>query len=197
MNTLSENIFVVGPQVSGKSFFGRLDEIRDIEMSIFYGVGAVHLVGPTRIGKSSIITRVFEKNANFPNRICIQMSMGECSNAKDFWETMANELKERIYEANIWNKDIERYFNEINNSVNSDSPNWFPRFRNPLKSVLKKLKDIGYRLVLSIDEFDSVDRIFGQESHYFQVLRSIYYEPSCVTTSILGNMTMRSSKKML
>lgn len=185
MSALEENIFVVGPQATGMSFLGRKDEIIDLERSIFGGVGAIHLVGPTRIGKSSLVSVVFDRNRNRAKHICVQLSMGECSDAYDFWHTLAAEIREQISINELWNKNTERLFSELDSNVKSSSSNWFTDYRGPLKNILKQLEKSGFRMVLAIDEFDSVERIFGQNSHYFMLLRSIFNEPSCVTSGVI------------
>ena len=185
MDLFQENIFVVGPQASGMSFIGREQDIKDLETSIFAGVGAVHLVGPTRIGKSSIVSYVFDKNREYPNRICVQMSMGESLDAYDFWKTLAIEIREQIRDHEFWNKTFERLYKELEDNVDSSSKEWFADYRGPLKNILKQIQKSGFRLVLGLDEFDSVERLFGQESHYFQLLRSIYSEPMCATSGVI------------
>jgi len=178
-----ENIFVVGPEVTGMSFFGRIKEISDLE-TIFSSVAAIHLVGPTRIGKSSLVTRVFEKNRDYPNRLCVKLSMGECSSAYDFWKTLSLQLQEQIIEAELWDNLFERFYKRIA-EVPSNSADWFTDFKLPLQSILKHIKERQYRLVLAIDEFDSVDKVFEQASHYFQVLRSIYSNPDYATSGVI------------
>lgn len=176
--------FVVGPQATGGAFIGRSKEIRDIEETVFYGIGAVHLVGPTHIGKSSLVSKVYHKNNEFPNRLKVTICMGECVNAYDFWNTLADEIKAEINSANINNKEFYRHYDRIENA-HSDDSSWFLNYKGGIKGILKEIRKQEYRLILSIDEFDAVVDVFGQASYYFQLLRTIYYDPTYATSGII------------
>lgn len=185
MLNLQKNTFVVGPQASGESFFGREKEIYELESLIFFGVGAIHLIGPTRIGKSSLVSKVFEKNREYPNRLRIQISMGECSDSYEFWTTLAFKLRNEIYDAALWNKDFQEHYETINIATKHVIKGWFNIFRLSLETILEIIGKAGYRLVLAIDEFDSVIRIFKDEASFFQVLREIYTNPVYATSGVL------------
>lgn len=183
MNTIQENIFVVGPEATGDSFFGRHSEIKTIE-SIFSSVAAFHLVGPTRIGKSSLVSRIYNKNSNYPNRICVLMNMGICQNAFSFWKKLAKKIKAEQKKANLWDDDFENDYADLM-KISSSDEEWFTDFILLFECILKNIKEHNYRLVLSIDEFDHVDVVFGKDSHYFQALRSLYSSPECATSGII------------
>lgn len=183
MNTLQENIYPVGPQASGGSFWGRFDDIADVG-TIFSSVSSIHLVGPTRFGKSSLVGKVFEKNKDYPHRLCVQISMAECEDAFAFWSTLSYELYEQLHIKELWNADLERYYNKIDSIVSSDS-HWFMHFKLSLQSVFNQIRASGFRLVLSIDEFDAVINVFGDNPHYFMLLRSIYSEPKFATSGVI------------
>ena len=183
MNGLRESIYVVGPEATGVSSVGREKEISDLE-SIFFSSAAIHLVGPTRIGKSSLVSFVFDKNQDYQERICVKMSMGECQDAYDFWKTLSVKIEDQLYEKELWNKQFERLFNQLR-VVTGSSPDWFSDFKLSIQNILKQIKKIGYRLVLAIDEFDSVVKVFAQASHYFQTLRSIYSSPDYATSGVI------------
>lgn len=183
MNTIQENIFVVGPEATGDSFFGRDSDVRTIE-TIFSSVAAFHLVGPTRIGKSSLIRRVFDKNSGYPNRICVLINMGPCMSAYSFWKMLAKKIDWELHKANLWDDDFENDFSDLMN-ISSSDVEWFTDFILLFECILNNIKEHSYRLVLSIDEFDHVDVVFGQDSHYFQALRSIFSSPEYATSGVL------------
>lgn len=183
MNTIQENIFVVGPEATGGSFFGRDSAVKTIE-TIFSSVAAFHLVGPTRIGKSSLIRRVFDKNSGYPNRLCVLMNMGLCASAFSFWKTLAEKVNQELNKANLWDDDFENDFSDLMNISSSDE-DWFTDFFLLLECILKNIKEHSYRLVLSIDEFDHVDVVFGEDSHYFQALRSLFSSPEYATSGVI------------
>ena len=183
MYSKTENLFVVGPQATGDSFFGRSKELKDLE-TVFSSVSAVHLVGPTRIGKSSLVTQVLRKAICYPNCICITISMGECLSAYDFWKTFSNKIESLIREKALWDRIFEWHFTKIH-QISSQSPEWFIDFKAPLQSILSNLKKANQKLVLVIDEFDSVDRVFEHTSHYFHLLRSVYSDPEYATSGVI------------
>lgn len=185
MKMLEENLFVTGPVAAGASFFGRKTQIAELESIIFAGVGSRHVVGPTRIGKTSLVERVFERNRSYPNRLRVQINMGECDHAFDFWITLASAIEEQIYAAELWNSAFARYYEIIHNLTDSPNAEWWTPYKIQLKNVLSAVKDSKYRLVLALDEFDSVEHLFGQKSNYFQLLRSIYSEGKCATSGVL------------
>lgn len=185
MVNLQENIFIVGPVASGDSFFGRLQQIEELEETIFAGVGSRNLIGPTRIGKTSLVNRVFERNRDYPNRLCVQMNMGSCDDAYDFWTTLASEIEEQIRNVDLWNPEFERYYRDLWDKATPQNERWWTVFKGQVKKIMMEVREQGYRLVLSIDEFDSVEKIFAQMPHYYQLLRSFYSEPAYATSGVL------------
>ena len=184
MQEMNENLFVVGPAVSGPSFFGREQMLSELEAAIFAGPGARNVVGPTRIGKSSLVDQVFLRNQDLPNRLRVQMSMGSCSDSRDFWLTLASQLEEQIRDAGLWDAAFERNYQKLENA-DPQGALWWTVLKGQLEKILAEVRKRGYRLVLSIDEFDSVERIFGGESHQYQLLRSMYSEPKFATSGVL------------
>lgn len=185
MATLEQNIFVDGSAVTGDSFFGRKALINKLETIIFASVGNYNIVGPTRIGKSSLINQVFERNKNYPQRICIQLTMGKFRSAYAFWTILVRELQTGIRNAGLWNDTFEASYNDIRDFVSSQNEEWFSDFQYPFECILQEINAQGYRLILSIDEFDAVERLFGSESHYYQELRDIADTPKYATNCIL------------
>lgn len=185
MATLEQNIFVDGSAVTGDSFFGRKALINKLETVIFASVGNYNIVGPTRIGKSSLVNEVFERNKNYPNRICIQLTMGKFRNAYAFWSMLARDLREGIKNSGLWNDFFEDKYRDIHDFVNSNDEDWFFEFQYSFDRILERINESGYRVIISIDEFDAVERLFGSESHYYQELRDIADTPKYATNCIL------------
>ena len=52
--------FVVGPQATDGSFLGRRKELEQLQKLVFSGHAVLSLVGPTRIGKSSLVSRALK-----------------------------------------------------------------------------------------------------------------------------------------
>ncbi|MBQ2697432.1 MAG: ATP-binding protein, partial [Clostridia bacterium] len=185
MRTLEENIFVVGAVVTGDSFFGREAMLSLLESAVIAGVGSRHLVGPTRIGKTSLVEQLFLQNKDTPNRLFVQINLGYCENAYDFWTTLTDAVRDQLEEKGLWNEDFTACYERIDNLPGPENEGWWRVYRGQVIKIMAAVKERGFRLVLAIDEFDAVVRVFGQRSVYFQLLRSICSEPKFATSGIL------------
>lgn len=181
---MARDIFKVGPVVSGESFLGRKNEVKNLSETIFEGVGAISLVGSTRIGKSSLVEKVFSENANATNRLCVKIVMGACEDAFAFWKSFAYHIKDRLLEKDLWDRYFENKFSIIDTLEPSNS-HWYTVFQNNFGSVLGKIKEKNYRIVLAIDEFDGVTGVFQKSAYHYQFLRSIFSEPQYATSGVL------------
>ena len=179
-----ENIFRDGAIATGDSFIGREEELLKLESMIFEGKGAVHLVGPTRIGKSSLVREACRRYSDPSKHLLVEIIMGELVNAQDFWLSLSTAVREDLENADKWNPEFEKIYGEIKNLDPADSE-WYIKFRPAFHSVLKQIVKVGCKLVLIIDEFDSVVRIFEKFSYYYQFLRSIYSEARYVVSGII------------
>lgn len=182
---MKDNIFVVGPQATGESFFGRSEYIDKLGRWVFSGVGAIHLVGAPRIGKSSLVSYLIEKNKGIPDRICVKINMSDCEDDFDFWiETLAAEIKNKLEETDRWSDSFENIYRKIEHIDPSD-PRWYSKSKSSINGIFSQLKKIDCRLILIIDEFDAVERIFDQKSYCFSLLRSIFSDADYVTSGII------------
>lgn len=186
--------FADGGVAYRETFLGREKEIRELEEIIFAGCGAVHLVGPPRIGKTSLIYAVCERNRGKTDRLCVKTSMGEAVNAYGFWINLAEDILEAISDAELWDRKFQRQADRIRERVQENEGSWFTILTRPLKSILTHLGELGFQLVLIIDEFDKVRTLFSGEPAYFQLLRSIYSEPDLSTS---GAILSRRRLKLL
>ena len=91
------NRFLAGPQVSGDSFFGRRSELDRLGEWMFGAIPCcgLSIVGPHRIGKSSLVAQVLREHAGQENVLVIRMNMAEYPDAASFWYIFAEELEER------------------------------------------------------------------------------------------------------
>ena len=95
------------------------------------------------------------------------MDMSDSQNAFQFWteliETIIDELNYGDYRDDL--EDIKK--------MERDSQ-WYPQIKRLIKRVFSKSKNDGLRIVIAIDEFDAVSRLFGDESAYYQLLRTLF-----------------------
>ena len=180
-----KNIFTVGPPAQGESFFGRTKEIKKLEDEIFTNKGVIHLVGAPRIGKSSLVNKVVEKNRKKSKKIiCISIDMSPCMDAYEFWvSTLAGKTADALSEADLL-ENFREYCKKIE-SISATDERWYAKFCRNFGRLLKKIKEEKLRVVLIIDEFDAAERLFGGESYYYSLLRSIFYETSYSVNGVL------------
>ncbi|MBQ2110967.1 MAG: ATP-binding protein, partial [Clostridia bacterium] len=192
---MEENsIFVVGPIAAGESFIGRKKEIKDLEVIFGDSTAGIHLYGSTRIGKSSLAEAVIRLHKNDPDRIIVKLDMSQYPDAFSFWHGLARQLEKTLAAEGISDDLFDERFAEIK-SFGPDSPMTY--FNEALFDVLYALGETcGQRLVLIIDEFDAVKRVFGDDITNYQVLRTLYYEPECYTSGLLlSRMALQDIEK--
>lgn len=191
MKALDYNLFTVGGIPTGQAFIGRREPLEYLKNDVICKRAAANLVGPTRIGKSALINQLYEQNHDYPNRLFVRTSMGKFQTAFSFWRGLAQEIKRRLEPINIWGHNFgplfsfEVSFQKILLSLNSQDTEWFNTYQNEIENILEHIGKCGYQLVLTIDEFDAVERLFGQNSFYYQELREIYDSPQYATSGIL------------
>ena len=175
--------FCVGPIATDERFIGRHKEIEELS-TVFRGLGSIHLVGATRIGKSSLIYQVFQRNESTEGAIPIQLDLSVYENAFQFWASLCEEIAGSVFDLEIALPSGERHIQALS-SMDSDDPNWYGKMRRPLTRVLEELKKVGYKVVLSIDEFDAVTRVFEGNAAYYQMLRSLFSESRYALNGII------------
>lgn len=192
METIVKNIFKVGPQVSGESFIGRKVWIRKMTEDLFDSKCAISLVGPTRIGKSSLVRQVLAENAHRTDRMVIRMCMGEMKNAVMFWNELIEQLREGIEDADLWDEKLEKLYNELY-MIDQDNAIWPTVFRRVCRRVFSCLMKAGVQVLLVIDEFDAVVQVFGETVADYQLLRSLYSEPDkyCLNGVLISRRTLK------
>ena len=176
--------FLVGPQVCGNNFLGRREELRKLKALVFEGCGSVHLVGPNRIGKSSLVGQALLENADAEKQLHVKLCMGQMSDAFSFWYALFEGIKEAADRVSLWNEDLQHQMDRISD-LDENSKSWFRIFCSAYKQMAQEFHASGWRTVLIIDEFDGVKQVFGEKIHYYQFLRSIYSDPDYATCGII------------
>lgn len=178
-----QNIFKVGPQVSGESFLGRKKELKTISNDLYNGSN-IHLVGVPRIGKSSLAGSVLDRNREMPGYLQVRLCMGEYHSAFQFWFTLWDDIREALKKDGLWDISFQESY-AILDTLAEETGSWYIRMHRPLLSVLKEIKSHSRQLILTIDEFDAVTGVFGRETAYYQLLRSIFSDSQYATNGIL------------
>ena len=171
---MEKNVFAVGEIATQDKFIGRSKEAERLS-SIFDSTVSLHLVGATRIGKSSLVNKVFSEHEDISNifEICLDLSIYE--NAFQFWFSLCEEIADAIESKRIESPTLEKHKDALLSLTDTDS-NWYAKMRRPLTKTLEELKKNGYKVVVALDEFDAVPRVFEGNAAYYQMLRSLFSE---------------------
>ena len=170
------NRFQAGPQVSGDSFFGRRNELDRLGEWMFgaspcYGLS---IVGPHRIGKSSLVAQVLREHAGQSNVLVIRMNVGEWPNVTAFWYVFVEEMEAALRQKGIWDETLEKAREKLECLVNGDE-NWYLHMRQPLITMLSKTREHGMRVLWVLDEFDAARWVLDEKC-YFQFIRTLSSE---------------------
>ncbi|MCD7856332.1 MAG: ATP-binding protein [Clostridiales bacterium] len=188
MGEAVRNPFVVGKPVTGEAFIGREDILQVLSDGIFRDETNYVLVAPTRAGKSSVLYELLRRNRTVrPKVLMITLSMGDCNNSFAFWYILWQELRAEILRGNLWDSIFETQYNRLERLKPDPLGMWYTTMQLPLKNILERIGNKGFKVVLAIDEFDAAVSLFGQEGCHFQLLRSICYTPKYVGTCILAS----------
>lgn len=163
--------FALGPIATGDRFIGREREIEQLS-AVFSGQASIHLIGASRIGKSSLVAKVFERNSDVETVLPIRLDMATYQEAFDFWYDLGMTILEAAEEKGVDFPGVSSFKAEIE-AADPSQRSWHMRIQRPLKKMLKALGQSGYRVVVAIDEFDAVPKVFGADSSQYQLLRSI------------------------
>ncbi len=176
--------FAVGPQATDGSFLGRRKELEKLQKLVFSGHAALSLVGPTRIGKSSLVSRALKLNPAPEGQIRVKLCMGEMQSGFDFWTTLFRKLCRAVRHTDLWNEFLKEDLDTIEGLEPGDT-RWFLRCRSALDDLFAEVENADWSVLLIIDEFDGAQRVFGGDVASYQLLRSIYSDSAYCTHGIL------------
>lgn len=173
-----------GSIIFGNRFIGRLDNISVVESRIIIPSKSANLaiIGIPRIGKSSLAWKaIMEREEDLISRkiLPIWIDMGIFNEIIDFFCVIIAECLFKLEELDLISVPI----NEVVNQINDESLLWIKRFSFILK-FFKLIKDLGYRIILILDEFDNARNIFKDAAEGFQKLRSLSYNPKYSVTFV-------------
>ena len=180
--------FALGQVATGDRFIGRKKECEALSI-IFTSGASVHLIGATRIGKTSLVARVFQEHAKDEGVLPIWLSMSSCADAFSFWYEFGMSIVDAVEEAGLELKSVPRLKSEFN-AIDAESRNWHMRIQVPLKKMLKELRSFSYRVVMAIDEFDAVYTVFGEGHEHYQLLRSLFSGDFAINGVIISRRTL-------
>lgn len=181
-----DNIFQFGGQVSGESFFGRnqlLAELtRDTRKSS--GLRSIAIVGQKHVGKTSLINQLSEREfVKCPDVIVISANVQVSNSANTFWYTVVELTEQKISQRGVVDERIQKAFADISKLPLEDS-RWFSKMSSNLQAIMARLKELGYRVIMILDEFDTARKIFKLEPAGLGLIRNLATESHLATTVI-------------
>ena len=170
-----ENIFVVGPEVKGKSQIGYKRYFDQFTNVLLHTINNISITGLKRFGKTSIAKEVISrvKQESEKKVIAIFIDLAKQRSFPDFLVAVRNGLEDEImcddelsnvfFQSAIFN----RYLKKINN-VGAETKT----YRDTLDSMFKWITKQDIRVILAIDEFDAASDLF-KETADFEFLRDL------------------------
>ncbi len=168
-----------GNIVYGEEFVGREDAIRTIRqriVSAYPSPGCLSIVGPPRIGKSSLAyqTLIYPQSSLLKQQlIAIRINLPSEVDSK---ETLLRKFVSKTLIA-LEDADLE---NEAlflkGNQLLEKNLSWL-ELQDQVQIFFTKVKKSGWRVVIVIDEFDAARSIFQENQAIFQSLREFAYNP--------------------
>ena len=176
-----ENIFVIGTQVTGKSFIGRDKYLKDFRKAYFRKKGKTTraIVGLARIGKTSFIHNAFKK---IPNEIIyIYEDVGLWNDYYQLWKSICRKIYDYLKANNLITDILEKNLTFIRYT----NIEW-EDFVNAIKVIFQSLCELKLKTIIVLEEFDYAMNIFTEIKHW-QLFRTIFadlkYNVSAITIS--------------
>jgi len=177
MDSMRLNPFAdYGARVSGAGFVDRRDEIIAISNRIIHAPqpGCVAIVGPRRIGKSSLACQMLSAPAEdlfAQHLLTVWCDMGEKSTLEELFRFFVRATLE-IFEDHV--VSVPTIMRAGQRASECDS--WFD-LQHYTQRFFKVLKQNGWRIAIVLDEFDAARKVFQQNALGFQALRSLADNP--------------------
>ena len=176
-----------GNIVCGDRFLGRINDLKIVESRSLSPrrTGNLAIIGIPRIGKSSLVWKALMecKDAlNIKNSIPIWINVGIYEEIPDFFRALLNNCVIELKQLNLMNKILHK----LVKLALDDKQSWTNQY-NSILEFFRNVKEINYRIVFILDEFDHARNIFKDSFSGFQKLREFSYNPnypiSFITTS--------------
>ena len=181
---LTDNIFVIGGQVSGSSFIGRkrlLEKYRN-DFIASDKRRVYSLVGLSRSGKTSFIKEVFKDRIPDGVFYCYQ-DIAMCNSYFSIWYSLCRELEDflDLLEPDSSKQKIYDRVSELVRGITgsqaspdfSDSLVW-EKFQTDIRKVFRFLKKLGIRSILVFDEFDRAMDLFTLGTPQYTLFRTLF-----------------------
>jgi hypothetical protein len=191
-----------GSPVTGAAFVGRADHVRSIRSRTFTAMEAasVSIVGPPRVGKSSLAQQVLDEFAvgkNPAGRIFVPIwiTVGGATSEQALFRELAHLILDWLDEHGLPTDRLHGPYAKLTAAVSWDEMGMC------LKDFLRQVRRAGYQVVVVLDEFDAARTVFHRAAP-FELLRAIAHERTVrvalITTSrrTLAEIVVKSTAEV-
>lgn len=174
----NKNIFCTGGRVNpdeviGYRRFYDSDRFERVVRDKLEGTGGIAVTGLPRTGKTSLVYNVCERIAKTSdNVILIEKDVAEFK-AENGFNNLFNDVIREIRK-HVDNKSCDENLSEVKNSIElfeDDFEVGSYLIRSDFKEIVSNLKNVGIKVILVLDEFDSASSFFDDSK--FEFLRSL------------------------
>lgn len=173
-----ENPFAtVGHIVHGNAHVGRAGPIGVLQERVLAQTtaGATAIIGPPRIGKSSLAYHVFmrrEAKTEHPELLPVWMNVRTQEGVRGLFRRLTTDVWELLCEEQ--SGEVDRRISLAYERAVASAMEW-PQAQNETQEFLRLVRRRGWRVVLILDEFDAAREAFKAQPGAFQTLREIAY----------------------
>lgn len=166
----------VGHIVHGDGHVGRHGPIEILRERVLAQStsGATAVIGPPRIGKSSLVYHVFmraEVRELHPRLLSVWLNVRGLDGIRRLFRRLADEVWDLLRE-----REVEIDLRTAEAYARSTAPDLeWTQAQSETQEFLRLVRRRGWRVVLILDEFDAAREVFKAEAGTFQALREIAY----------------------
>ncbi|TLQ42506.1 AAA family ATPase [Streptomyces marianii] len=191
-----------GSPVAGPEFVGRTTAISSIRNRTFTSLetASVSIVGPPRVGKSSLARHVHDQLATGRSVrgltfVPVWITVSGCDSEQSLFRELAYAVQTWMSDRDLHADRLEPLYESLSAVVSWDD------MRMRLRTYMRRLRRLQYQVVAVLDEFDAARNVFRRPEPY-EFLRALAYEPdvrvALITTSRRGlaEIVVRSTPEL-
>lgn len=164
---MNNNIFVVGTEVRDESQIGYRRYIDDFTKKLLNTRNNISITGLNRIGKTSIaktVLRKIKENAVSPTLV-LYINLARQKSYSHLLDSIVRGLKNEILKNNYKDLINDEQYKMYMDEIIAIKPEAI-EFRIEIEFILQRIKEMGYKIILAIDEFDSASYLFKDTPDY-------------------------------
>ena len=177
-----DNPFVYGIATDCNHFTDREEETKRLSLNFTYGINTI-LISPRRLGKTSLVNKVFEQMADNKSLKIIRMDAFACRNEDDFYRLFATEIIRQVSsKTENLIENAKRFLSNLvpkisigqEGDVSFSLETTEEHYSSDVLTLPEKIaKEKGVRIVVCIDEFQQIGE-FTDSLTFQRKLRSAW-----------------------